>query len=163
MSWKRTMTNMVVPKLLDTAITFTAGATVQGLSTAFVVGTDKKYSSVKAMFTGVKAGSAAVDVQIELQSDTDTGNAYRSLTNTDGVAITAVGTDNAHGHVATTGNLLVAADFDLNQVKVGANLKIRVTCTFTAGSVDTVIGHMILLLAGARKEPPTSALISTVA
>ena len=167
MSWKRTLTNMVKVKTAEVApTTITAsggGSTITALGTAFAVGTDKKYSSVKVVYPFQKTGSAAVAAQIELQSDTGTASAYQSLTNTDGVTITAVGTDNAHGYVATTGVGLVTADFDLNQVKAGTNLKIKISCTFTASTTDATVGIPLYIFAGARNEPPSSTLVSTTA
>jgi hypothetical protein len=150
------------------AVTVTAtGSTmvpVISLGTAFVVGTTKKYSACKVIFPFIKAGAGgAVSVQIELQSDTGAASAYQSLTNTDGVTITPIGTDNAHGYVATTGAGLVEAAFDLSQVKVGTNLKVNISASFVATSVDAIVGNPILIFAGARREPPTSTLVSTVA
>jgi hypothetical protein len=164
MANKKAMLANVVTKYLDVPRTMTAGGTLTNLSPAFVVGTDKKYLAAKALFPFVKAGGAtAVSVQIELQSDTGTAGAYQSLTNTDGVTITPIGTDAGHGYVATTGAGICEANFDLSQVKVGTNLKVKVTCIFVAANTDTVIGETLLQLAGARKEPPTSTVVSTVA
>jgi hypothetical protein len=167
MANKRAMLSNVVTKYLDIPRTMTAGATLTNLSPAFAVGADKKFLAAKALFSFVKAGSAAVNVQIELQSDTTgdvaSGGAYRSLTNTDGVTITPLGSDAGHGYIATTGNGVVEANFDLSQVKAGANLKILVTCTFVAANTDTVIGNTVLQLAAARREPPVNTVMTTTA
>ncbi len=167
MANKRAMLSNVVTKYLDIPRTMTAGGTLTNLSPAFAVGADKKFLAAKAIFSFVKAGSAAVAVKIELQSDTTggvaSGGAYQSLTNTDGVTITPVGADAGHGYIATTGNGVVEANFDLSQVKCGANLKILVTCVFTAGSADTVIGNTLLQLADSRNEPPVNTAMLTTA
>jgi hypothetical protein len=164
MANKRAMLSNVITKCAETAtVTYTAGGTVTSSGTAFVVGVTKPYNACKILFPFIKAGSAAVDVQLELQSDTGAGLAYQSLTNTDGVTITPVGTDAQHGHIVTTGTGIVEANYDLTQVKAGTNLKIKITCTFTAAITDTVIGLPLIQFADARREPPTGTVVSTIA
>ena len=179
MSWKRSMLRNVIVKMPEVAaITLTAsggGSTITSLGTAFATGITKPYDAVKIVFPFIKTGGAtAVAVQLELQSDTGTGSAYQSLgmisafsmpptAGNTPVTITPVGTDNAHGYVATTGAGLVEASYDLNQVMVGTNLKIKISATFVAASTDTVVGTPLLIFGDARQEPPSSTLVSTVA
>ena len=147
------------------AITASAAVSTTHLSDAFAVGADKKYSAAKALFVFFGTLTAAADVQLELQSDTTgdvvSGGAYRSLTNTDGDTITAIGTTNAKGHLAVTGTGLVEANFDLSQQKAGSNLKIKVTTTMVDQDADTITGYYILILGGERQTPTASTLVGT--
>jgi hypothetical protein len=155
-----------ITKMTDAPVTITSPGTAIPVvqdGTPFVVGVDKKYSACKVIFPFVKAGSSTVTVQIALVSDTDTGNAYQAVYNTDGTLITPVGADAQHGYIATTGNGIAEANFDLSQVRVGTNIKARITCNFGAVTSPTVIGPILLQFAGARREPPTGTVVSTVA
>jgi hypothetical protein len=166
---KGTMLSNVITKTAQTSTTTITAAgssmvPIVSLGTAFVVGVTKPYSAAKVVFPFIKAGGGgAVSVQIELQSDTGAASAYQSLTNTDGVTITPIGTDAEHGYVATTGNGVVEANFDLGQVKCGTNLKINISASFIAVNTDTVIGLPLIQFAGARRDPPTGTVVNTIA
>lgn len=157
MSSKANVLNNVVTKLIDIPRTMTAGATATNLSPALTVGADKKFHGVKAIFPFVKAGSAAVSVVVAIQSDTGTASAYQT------VATSVAGTDAGHGYVATTGNAMAEVACTMDDVKMGANIKVLVTCTFTATSVDTVIGSTLLQFYNAREEPPVNTSMTTLA
>ena len=167
MANKRAMLSNTITKTAETAVTTVTanggGLTITALGQAFVVGVTKPYNACKVIFPFIKAGASAVAVQIELQSDTGAGSAYQSLTNTDGVTITPVGTDAQHGYIATTGAGMCEAAFDLTQVKVGTNLKIKISGTFVAANTDTIVGLPLIMFADARREPPTGTVVSTIA
>jgi hypothetical protein len=148
-----------------------AGSTITSTPTAYAIGTNKAFNAVRAIFPFIKTGGGgAVAVQLELQSDSGTSNAYQSVSLPSYVAgtanaptITPVGTDAAHGYVATTGPGVVEAMWDLDNVKVNANLKIKISATFVAASVDAVVGTPLLEFFNAREEPPTSTTEATSA
>jgi hypothetical protein len=138
--------------------------------TAYAVGVNKQFNAVRAIFPFVKAGTGNVTVQVELQSDTGAGSAFQSLSLPSYVAgtagaptITPVGADAAHGAVVGTGPGIVEQAFDLDQVKVGTNLKIQITANFTVATTPTVTGTPLLEFFNAREEPPTSTTEATSA
>jgi hypothetical protein len=166
MANKRAMLSNVITKMTDAPVTVTSPGTAIPVvvdGTAFVVGVTKPYSACKVIFPFVKAGGSTVAVQIGLMSDTGAANAYQDLTNTDGVAITPAGTDAEHGYIATTGNGVAEANFDLSQVKVGTNIRVRITANFGAVTTPTAIGPILVQFADARREPPTGTVVSTIA
>lgn len=158
MAVRTNVLNNVVTKLIDIPRTLTAGATHDNLSPALTVGADKKFHAVKAIFPFVKAGSAAVNVTVEIQSDTGAGSAYQAVATS-----SVVGTDAGHGYIATTGNGMAEVSCSMDDIKIGANIKVYVHATFVAGSVDTVIGSTLLQFSHARENPPVNTSMTTLA
>jgi hypothetical protein len=154
---KADVLNQIVTKLIDIPRTMTAAGTLTNLSPALTVGADKKFHAVKAIFPFVGAGSAAKTVTVAIQSDTGTASAYQTL------AVSTVGTDAGHGYLATTGNGVAEIACSMDDVKMGANIKVLVTCTFVAANTDTVIGPTLLQFYNAREEPPVNTSMTTLA
>lgn len=146
----------VVTKLIDIPRTMTAGATLTNLSPALTIGSHKEYNEVKAIFPFVKAGSAAVTVKVAIQSDPVTVGTYVT------VAESTYGTTAGTGYIATTGQGVAEITADMNNMLFGTNIKVLVTCVFTAGSVDTVIGSTLLQFSSAREEPPANTSMTTL-
>ena len=170
MGIKRGMLKHVAVKMTDAPVTITSpGSAIAAtaLSTAFDLGVDKKYVSVRAIFPFVKAGSSTVTVQMEIQSSTSSGGTYADvgvqLPATDNLepATAALCVDAGHGYVASTGNAVVSSYADLTSAN--RYLKVKLTANFGATTSPTVIGPIILVLEGARDEPITNTGMLTTA
>jgi hypothetical protein len=146
----------VVTKVIDVAQTLTANATHANLSPALTVGVHKEFNEVKAIFPFVAAGAGGTkSVTIEIQSDTGAASAYQA------VATSVVGTDAGHGYIATTGNGVAEVSCSMNDVRIGANIKVYVH--YLGTSTDTCIGPTLLQFYNAREEPPLNATMTTLA
>jgi hypothetical protein len=158
-----------VKRIMDGAAYTASSSPITASSGAFAVGTDKKFNAVKVIVPFKATGSAAKTLQIELQSDTGAASAYQSIPIPAYVAgtvsaptITPLGTDGAHGYFATTGTGVVEATYDLDNAKVGNNLEVKLTSTFVATSVDTIVTDCVLLeFFNSREEPPVSTTGTT--
>jgi hypothetical protein len=170
MGIKRGMLKHVAVKMTDAPVTITSPGSaiaVTALSTAFDLGVDKKYTSVRAIFPFVKAGNGSVTVQMEIQSSTSSGGTYADVgvqlpatTNIDPTTA-ALCVDAGHGYVATTGNAVATSYCDL--INANRYLKVLITANFSAVTTPTVIGPIILVFEGSRDEPITNTGMLTTA
>lgn len=147
MVWKRNASQQAVTKVIGATTVMTIGGTVTHASSAFDLGVSRRYSAAKAIYTGVKGGTAGT-MDVTMTVTTGPSNAAAGAF----MAANDVGTSLATGHAPNSASeISVTRDIDLTSSLCDRWIKVTVNATGSAS--DTVSGRIILVLSGAREEP----------